>query len=202
MSVMIIDYGMGNLSSVQRALEEVGAAAWISDQPSEIKEASSLLLPGVGAFGEGMKNLNDSGMTEAIREAVREDGIPLLGICLGMQLLATLGEEGGSLNGLGLIPGTVKQMTPQGDERLPHIGWNEVNPSEEHPMFEGITDGSDFYFVHSFHFETETPLATTPYAGGFTSVVANEKVWGAQFHPEKSSKPGLKLLENFVNNHA
>lgn len=202
MSVMIIDYGMGNLSSVQRAFEEVGSAAWISDQPSEIKEASSLLLPGVGAFGEGMKNLNESGMSQAILKAVQEDGIPLLGICLGMQLLASLGEEGGELKGLDLIPGTVKQMTPQGDERLPHIGWNEVNPTEVHPMFEGIPDSSDFYFVHSFHFDTDTPLAITPYAGGFSSVVASGNVWGAQFHPEKSSKPGLKLLKNFVNNHA
>lgn len=202
MSVMIIDYGMGNLSSVHRAFEEVGAAAWISDQPSEIKEASSLLLPGVGAFGEGMKSLNESGMSEAILKAVQEDGIPLLGICLGMQLLASLGEEGGELKGLGLIPGTVKQMTPQGDERLPHIGWNEVNPTEAHPMFEGIPDRSDFYFVHSFHFDTDTPLAITPYAGGFSSVVTSGNVWGAQFHPEKSSKPGLKLLKNFVNNHA
>ncbi len=199
MSVMIIDYGMGNLSSVQRALEEVGAAVFISDQASDIKEASSLLLPGVGAFGEGMRNLRDSGMADAILAAVKDDGIPLLGICLGMQLLAEHGEEGGPQEGLGLIPGTIRKLKVNEGERLPHIGWNEVTPSEPHPMFEGIPDGSDFYFVHSYYFDTPTPLATTPFAGGFAASVAKDKVWGAQFHPEKSSKPGLKLLENFVN---
>ena len=163
MSVMIIDYGMGNLSSVQRALEEVGAAAWISDKPSEIKEAASLLLPGVGAFGEGMASLDESGFSDAIREAVQEDGIPLLGICLGMQLLASTGEEGGERNGLGLIPGTVTQIEPGTDERLPHIGWNEVNPTEDHPMFESIAPASDFYFVHSYHFKTDAPLGGTPF---------------------------------------
>ncbi len=196
---MVIDYGMGNLSSVQRALEEVGAAVFISDRPSDIRESSSLILPGVGAFGEGMRNLRESGMAAAIMEAVLEDGIPLLGICLGMQLLAGKGEEGGPQEGLGLIPGAIRKLNPGNGERLPHIGWNEVTPTRPHPMFEGIPDGSDFYFVHSYHFDTESPLATTPFAGGFTSSVAKDRIWGAQFHPEKSSKPGLRLLENFVN---
>lgn len=201
MSVMIVDYGMGNLSSVQRALEEVGASVFISDSPNDVKDSSALLLPGVGAFSEGMANLNTSGLGEAIKEAATENNTPLLGICLGMQLLATSGEEGADTPGLDLIPGVIKRITPEPDERLPHIGWNEVAPSSEHPMLEGIADGTDFYFVHSYHFDQcqNHAVAATPFAGGFTSIVAHESVWGVQFHPEKSSKPGLKLLENFVS---
>lgn len=201
MSIMIIDYGMGNLGSVQRALEEVGASVFISDNPADIKESSALVLPGVGSFSEGMANLNASGMVDPIRQAISDDQIPLLGICLGMQLLAEKGEEGGIHDGLGLIPGTVKIMTPVGDERLPHIGWNEVTPVTEHPMFQGIEDRTDFYFVHSYHFQTteEHRIATAPYAGTISAAVARDNIWGVQYHPEKSSKPGLKLLENFVH---
>ncbi len=203
MSLMIIDYGMGNLSSVQRAMEEVGAACYISDNPADIQDSSALLLPGVGAFAEGMRNLNSSGMSEAIKSAVTESDIPLLGICLGMQLLATSGEEGPLTPGLDLIHGSVRKISPQLNERLPHIGWNEVNPSSDHPMLEGISPGSDFYFVHSYHFDisSDVAVARTPFAGGITSVVARDTIWGVQFHPEKSSKPGLKLLKNFTSTY-
>ncbi len=201
MSVMIIDYGMGNLNSVQRALEEVGAAVFISDSPADIKESSALLLPGVGAFPEGMDNLQSSGMVEAIRSAALEDRIPMLGICLGMQLLADIGDEGIETKGLGLIPGRVTRIKPNADEKLPHIGWNEVHPTSPHPMFDGINPGTDFYFVHSYHYEQceSDTAAITSFAGGITSAVARDNIWGVQFHPEKSSKPGLKLLENFIS---
>ncbi len=200
MSIMIIDYGMGNLTSVQRALEEAGAACFISDLPHDIKEASSIVLPGVGAFKEGMANLRSSGMADAILEAAK-DNVPILGICLGMQLLATNGDEGGGESGLNLIPGTIREMKAQPGERIPHIGWNEINQCGEHPMYEGIKDLTDFYFVHSFHFDNtgDHTVTKTPYAGGFSSSVAHGNIWGTQFHPEKSSKAGLKLLENFIN---
>ncbi len=200
MSIMIIDYGMGNLTSVQRALEEVGAACFISDLPRDIKDAGSIVLPGVGAFKEGMKNLKSSGMADVIVEATNE-GVPLLGICLGMQLLATKGYEGGETDGLNLIPGTIREMQAQAGERIPHIGWNEINHCQDHLMYEGIKDLTDFYFVHSYHFDNDDnhAVTTTPYAGGFTSSVAHNNIWGTQFHPEKSSKAGLKLLENFIN---
>lgn len=198
---MIIDYGMGNLNSVQRALEEVGAAVFISDSPADIRDSSALLLPGVGAFSQGMDNLLTSGMAESIKSAVSEDKIPLLGICLGMQLLADLGEEGGAMNGLGLIPGVIQKIKPHPGEKLPHIGWNEVYPQSPHPMFKGINPGADFYFVHSYHYAQcgSATAAATPFAGGITSAVARDNIWGVQFHPEKSSKPGLRLLENFVS---
>lgn len=201
MSIMIIDYGMGNLNSVQRALEEVGAAVFISDSPADIRKSSALLLPGVGAFSEGMENLLTSGMADNIKSAVFEDKIPLLGICLGMQLLADQGEEGGVRDGLGLIPGVIRKIKPNNGEKLPHIGWNEVNPISPHPMFKAINPGTDFYFVHSYHYaQCEADAAAdTPFAGGITSAVAKDHIWGVQFHPEKSSKPGLRLLENFVS---
>lgn len=205
MSIMIVDYGMGNLTSVHRAFEEAGAAVFISDQPSDIAEAGSLVLPGVGSFSQGMESLKQSGFAEAIIKATTEDKLPLLGICLGMQLLAERGDEGGEHEGLGLIPGSINKMEPSFGERLPHIGWNEVNlNTNNHPMFAGIPDSTDFYFVHSYHFvcPEEFAIAKTPYAGTITSAVARDHIWGMQCHPEKSSKPGLKLLENFVNIYA
>lgn len=201
MSIMIVDYGMGNLASVHRAFEEVGAAVFISDRPADIEEAGSLVLPGVGSFSHGMESLKQSGFAEAIIKATTEDRIPLLGICLGMQLLADRGDEGGEQEGLGLIPGTIKKMEPSSEERLPHIGWNEVKLNAgAHSMFTGIADSTDFYFVHSYHFDCpeKFAIAKTPYTGNITSAVALEHIWGMQCHPEKSSKPGLKILENFL----
>lgn len=200
MSIVIVDYGMGNLSSVRRALEEVGASASISGEADDILQADGLILPGVGAFGAGMENLNTNGAADALREAASERHTPLLGICLGMQLLASQGTEGGEHPGLDLIPGTVKLIEPRPDERLPHVGWNETHFDSPHSMFEGVESGTDFYFVHSYHFDCghEHRIATTPYASGLTSAVARDHIWGAQFHPEKSSKSGLRLLENFV----
>lgn len=202
MTVLVVDYGMGNLASARRALEECGARVLVSDQPRDVKQAERLVVPGVGAFPQAMQRLNDRGWTEAIRQAALEDGIPVLGVCLGMQLLADEGEEVEPTAGLGLVPGRISRIVPATSaERVPHVGWNEVVPQGEAPLFAGIPSGSDFYFVHSFHFAAAEPgdvLATTPYAGGFVSAVGRGRVFGVQFHPEKSSRAGFRLIRNFL----
>jgi len=202
MSLLIVDYGMGNLHSVQRSLEEVGAACFISDSPSAIKECSGIIIPGVGAFPDGMKNLEATGMADAIRDAAAESRTPVLGICLGMQLLASRGLEGGDTAGLGLIPGVVDLLPRLPDERIPHVGWNEISITREDPLLEGVKDHTDFYFVHSYAFKAEDPgyiIATTPYAGGFPSIIGHGTVRGCQFHPERSSKAGFRILTNFLS---
>jgi glutamine amidotransferase len=202
MRVVVIDYGMGNLGSVRRASEECGADVEVSDQPVDLRSATHIILPGVGSFTDGMANLTSHGWVSAIREAVLNDGIPLLGICLGMQLLAEIGYEGGETPGLGLIPGKVDLLKSTSSvERIPHVGWNEIFSSNQASLFEGIPDGSDFYFVHSYHFKVKDPshvVATTPYCGGFISAVQSGNVYGVQFHPEKSQRSGFQLLKNFL----
>lgn len=203
MSVLIIDYGMGNLGSVKRAFEECGANAFLSTDPKELSEASHIVLPGVGAFSDGMKHLNENGWVAPLKKTLLEDKIPLLGICLGMQLLAETGTEGGETKGLGLIEGEILKLEPtHPDERIPHIGWNEVTPKNNHTIFQDIQPRTDFYFVHSFHFKTKNPeniIATTPYCNEFVSAVRKDNIFGTQFHPEKSSKPGFQLIKNFLN---
>jgi len=197
--IWIIDYGMGNLGSVQRAFEECGTSVHVSSDPSILGRAQAVVLPGVGSFTEGMQNLRARGLDRALTEASAA-GLPVLGICLGMQLLATRGTEGGDTAGLGLIPGLVDRIPP-GGHRIPHVGWNEVHLRQTHPLFHGIPDATDFYFVHSYRFLPETSadvLAETPYAGSFASAVAHGSVCGVQFHPEKSSRPGFALLRNFI----
>ena len=199
---LIIDYGLGNLGSVKRAFEECGADPFISDNPSDCALADHIVLPGVGAFADGMAALTDGGWVEALRSATREDKIPLLGICLGMQLLADKGFEGGETAGLGLIPGEVIHLTSDAPEtRIPHVGWNEVHHDGKHPLFAGIPTGSDFYFVHSYRFvpiNIENVLASSPYCGTFVSAVASSNVFGTQFHPEKSSRAGFRFIKNFL----
>ncbi len=204
-ATLIIDYGLGNLQSVKRAFEECGAAAFISDDPRDVKTASHLVLPGVGSFRDGMEQLNQSGWTQAILREVLQEQIPLLGICLGMQLLGEVGYEGGETRGLGLIPGQVKKLEPESPEtRIPHVGWNEVYPVEDAPLFADVADGTDFYFVHSYHFITknrECIMSTTPYCGNFISAVMQQNVFGVQFHPEKSQKSGFRVIRNFLAIH-
>lgn len=202
MTVLVVDYGMGNLASARRSLEECGARVLVSDQPRDIKQAERIVVPGVGAFPQAMRRLNERGWTEAIRESALVDGLPLLGVCLGMQLLADHGEEVEPTAGLGLVPGSITRIVPAAPaERVPHVGWNEVVPRPGSPLFEGIPERSDFYFVHSFHFAAADPAdvqATTPYAGGFVSAVGRGRIFGVQFHPEKSSRAGFRLLRNFL----
>lgn len=202
MGVLIVNYGMGNLGSVKRAFEECGADAFISDEPKDLESASYVVLPGVGSFSEGIANLLEREWVSAIRYAVLKDRIPMLGICLGMQLLADKGYEGEETEGLGLVPGEVRLLKKKSqDERIPHVGWNEAHVTNNNPLFCGIPDGTDFYFVHSYHFlpiNQKYVIATTPYCGGFVSSVMSGNVFGVQFHPEKSSRYGFQLIQNFL----
>lgn len=202
MKVLVIDYGMGNLGSVRRSLEECGADVIVSRNVEDLKEATHMILPGVGAFRDGMANLHRMNWIPGIRKAVKE-GVPLLGICLGMQLLARRGFEGGEVEGLGFVPGEVKRLIPDKEGiRIPHVGWNEVYPEIQSPLFEGICPGTDFYFVHSYHMilmDEPFVWATTPYCGRFVSAVGVSKVTGVQFHPEKSSRPGMRFLKNYLS---
>ena len=200
--ITIIDYGMGNLDSVRRAVEECGGDPIITSDRKDIESANKLILPGVGAFPDAMANLKSRGLDQAIQEQVRENHIPLLGICLGMQLLCSKGFEFKETDGLGLVPGVVKRFTrTHADMRIPHVGWNEVNPVIESPLFKSIEPGKDFYFVHSYYFipdQQEDILATTPYGEGFVSAVQHGLVVGVQFHPEKSQKVGFQFLKNYL----
>ena len=203
MTVLIVDYGMGNIASVQRSFEECGAKVIVSDKPESIAAANSIIIPGVGAFPKAMHRLNDQGWTAAIRYAALMEKIPVLGICLGMQLLADVSLEFTETRGLGLISGYVEKLTPSLDtERIPHVGWNEVNPVGSQSLFDAIPVGADFYFVHSYHFvaaDSAHVLATTPYCGETSAAVGYGNVVGTQFHPEKSSRAGFQFLRNFLS---
>lgn len=195
--VAIVDCGVGNLRSVQKALEKLGLEARITSSPAALKEAKGIILPGVGAFAAAMQALEATGMKEALLEAVAA-GKPLLGICLGMQLLFTRSHEGGLNKGLALLPGEVLPLPPT--VKIPHMGWNQLEFSRPHPLFAGVKNGSYFYFVHSYYAapaEEETVLAYTSYGERFAAAVAKGNVYGVQFHPEKSSEAGLKILANF-----
>ncbi len=202
MSTLVIDYGMSNLGSICRALEECGANAFVSDDPRSIESADHLILPGAAAFPDGMSNLNSAGWVKPIKQAVAA-GVPLLGICLGMQLLADKSYENGESAGLGLIPGQVCLFTPKtARDKVPHVGWNEIYKEKENVLLENIPEQTDFYFVHSYHFMPENTgniIAKTDYCGGFVSIVADKNIFGVQFHPEKSGKLGFQILKNFLD---
>lgn len=197
----IVDYGAGNLASVQNALEHLGHDASVCSDPDALQAFDRIILPGVGSFRVAMECLDGRGWSVRIREFVAT-GKPLLGICLGMQLLFDTGEEHGPRQGLGLIPGQVTALTPEGGLRIPHVGWNNLATIVPHPLLSGIKQQVDFYFVHSFHCvpdEDSAILATCDYGGEFVAVVARGNVAGAQFHPEKSQPSGLRLLDNFAD---
>ena len=197
--VGIIDCGISNLASVANAFAAVGVEPMVLRRPGELADHEHLVLPGVGAFGRGMANLADAGLVPAIRQAVVA-GAALLGICLGMQLLGLSSEEFGQTPGLGLIEGRVTRLPAPG-LRLPHVGWNEVAPAGECPIWRDVAPGSAFYFVHSYGFaEQQVPWVAglAEYGGPVVAAVSQGRVHGVQFHPEKSQKAGLKVLENFV----
>ncbi|MCW5675925.1 MAG: imidazole glycerol phosphate synthase subunit HisH [Xanthobacteraceae bacterium] len=201
MKLVVINYGMGNLASVCRALEECGGEPVLSADPKSLSGADRIILPGVGAFGDGMKNLREAGWPDAIGAALQNPEVCLLGICLGMQLLADKGYEHGEHEGLGLVRGKVERMNPGDGERVPHVGWNELCAVRKSGLTAGISEGTDFYFVHSYHFNAEDEsdvIGRTPYAGVFVSAVQHGNVFGTQFHPEKSSFAGFRLLKNFL----
>ncbi|MFP6759861.1 MAG: imidazole glycerol phosphate synthase subunit HisH [Alphaproteobacteria bacterium] len=200
--VAIVDYGLCNLDSVARAVEECGGRPHVTDDPRDLADADSVILPGVGSYGDAMANLREKRLDDAMTERVMGGGAPYLGICLGMQLMAHQGSEGRGAVGLGWIDGAVRKLVPSAPgERVPHIGWNEVEPVANAPLFAGIDSGIDFYFAHGYHLdatEASDVQGRTPYCGGFVSAIAKDNLFGVQFHPEKSQKSGFKLLANFL----
>jgi glutamine amidotransferase len=196
----VVDYGMGNRRSVQKALEREGAAAVITRELAELRRCQGLVLPGVGAFPLAMRNLHELGMDQLIGSMVR-DGVPLLGICLGMQLLFERSDELTPTAGLGLMSGSVTRLC-SGALRIPHIGWNEVRWERPSPLLRDLPSGGcPFYHVHSFAARPAVPddiVSTTEYGERFATIVERERVFGVQFHPEKSSRHGLELIGNFV----
>jgi len=196
-SVAIIDYGVGNLRSVEKAFAAMGCEAIISGDERVLREAERLVLPGVGAFGACMKALKERGFDSLVKERASE-GTPLLGVCVGMQLLFDESEEFGSTRGLGLLRGSVRRFA--GDLVVPQVGWNRIHQQQSQALFEGIADGSFCYFVHSFYCEPaddKVVVGETEYGLRYASVVAQGNVCGVQFHPEKSQEVGLRMLRNF-----
>ncbi len=196
--IAIVDYGMGNLRSVQKAFEKVGAGARVIQSPSELGQARGIVLPGVGAFGRAMENLRASGWIEPLHRACA-DRVPFIGICLGMQLLFDSSEEMGQHAGLGILPGVVKRF--DGRLKVPQMGWNQIHLRQPSPLLADVPDGGYAFFVHSYYCAPLDPalvLATTDYGIDFASIVGRGNVFGAQFHPEKSQAVGLKMLRNFA----
>jgi glutamine amidotransferase len=196
--ICILDYGMGNLRSVEKALEHVGAVATIADDAATVRGADGLILPGVGAFPKAMGRVRELGLDELVFER-REAGVPILGICLGLQLLFDSTTELGGADGLGLLPGPVAELPADG-LKVPHIGWSPVRWEKDSRLVEGIESGTPFYFVHSF---TPSParedlLGSAVYGARFACAAERDNVFGVQFHPEKSSAAGLRLLANFA----
>ena len=196
MSVALIDYGAGNLHSVHNALKAAGADGLvITADPDAVAKADRIVLPGVGAFGACATGLRAiDGMVAALEQRVRGEGAPFLGVCVGMQLLAERGEERGVHEGLGWVPGTVRALSPSPGIRVPHMGWNDVIPAADHPLIER----GEAYFLHSFAFEGDAVLATTEHGGPVTAAIGRDNMAGVQFHPEKSQRYGIALLERFL----
>lgn len=196
----IVDYQMGNLRSVQKALERVGHQAHITCDPHEIAEAERLILPGVGGFPEAMAEIRKRDLVEPLKDFVAT-GRPFLGICLGLQLLFETGYEGGTHRGLGILPGEVVRFDLKPPFKVPHMGWNTVRKVQSPPVLEGIAEATHFYFVHSYYVVPEDPSLVAlecDYGGPFCAMVSRENLMATQFHPEKSQQDGLKLLANFA----
>jgi glutamine amidotransferase len=197
---IIIDYGMGNLRSVQKAIEAVGESATITSDPDRVRTASRVILPGVGAFADAIAELNRSGLAEAFREAV-ESGKPCLGVCLGLQLLFDESEEDGIHRGLGLIPGRVVRFKPSEGLKIPHMGWNTLKISNPIPLLRNLGDSPSVYFVHSYHAiarDADNVAAWSDYPDPFAAVVSKDNLTACQFHPEKSQRVGLRIYANFM----
>jgi glutamine amidotransferase len=200
--VTIVDYRAGNLTSVCLAVEKLGRRALITDEPAEVRVAPRLVFPGVGAASTAMETLRASGLGEAILEYART-GRPMLGICLGAQIILQRSEEG-EVACLGLVEGEVERLRVPERVKVPHMGWNAVRIARDHPLWHGVEDGSQFYFVHSYApapADPEAAIGRTDYHGDFVSALAAENIAACQFHPERSGRIGLRLLENFLSWH-
>jgi glutamine amidotransferase len=195
--IAVVDYGIGNLGSVTKGFRHVGAEVQLTGEPEALRRASALVLPGDGAFGATMAEIERRGLVPLLREAV-EAGTPLLGICIGMQVLFEESEEHGVFQGLGLLPGRVRRF--DGELPIPHMGWNELHPHQPHPLLQGISDGAHVYFVHSYFCDAapEVTIASSDYGRDFAAIVGRDRVLGVQFHPEKSQEVGLRMVANFV----
>ena len=199
-TVAIIDYEMGNLRSVQKAFEAIGCSATVTRSPQTIDDASHVVLPGVGAFGDCMRNLERFGLVSSVRKTIKE-GKPFLGICLGLQLLFTESEEFGTHHGLDILSGHVVRFRPtEATMKIPHMGWNQIKLTNSMPLLKDIPDGSYVYFVHSYYVEPDDQAiigATTDYGASFASGIWKDNLFACQFHPEKSQRWGLRILKNF-----
>jgi glutamine amidotransferase len=197
--VAIIDYGMGNLRSAQKGLEKAGVQAFITSNPEEVDSADGVVLPGVGAFRDCMANLTQAKLVDSVQNAIRE-GKPFLGICIGMQLLLSVSEEFGLHQGLDVIKGRVVRFPALKDLKVPHMGWNRVHDTSGNPLFDGIPDGTYFYFVHSYFAvpeEEDVVAGRTEYGTRFCSAISRGNLFATQFHPEKSDRWGIMVLHNF-----
>ena len=201
--IAIIDYGLGNVKAFANVYYRLNISAVIVKKPDDIKSAKKIILPGVGSFDHAMQTLDKSGLRQVLDEFVIHRHVPVLGICVGMQMLAQSSEEG-ALPGLGWINGEVKKMNPSmlmHSTRLPHMGWNDVRPIKNNKLFEGLEKNARFYFLHSYYFHVqnnEDAIAVTDYGGLFTCAINSRNVFGVQFHPEKSHQYGIQLLKNFA----
>lgn len=199
LNVAMIDYDAGNTLSVRRALEKVGAVVDLTSDPDRVRDADAVVLPGVGAFGDCMRELHRRGMDEACLEAY-SSGTPFLGVCIALQVLFERSQESPGVEGLGILPGGVVRFEPNG-LKVPHMGWNELSLARPHPVLDGL-DGEAFYFVHSYYPEPDEPadvLGTSEYGVEFCAAAGRENLIAVQFHAEKSSRAGLKLYENFLS---
>lgn len=198
--IQIVDYGMGNLRSVQKAFEKLGHAATICDQAQQLEDADKLVLPGVGAFRDAIAELRRRDLVAPIVDHLAR-GKPFLGICLGLQLLFDVSFEDGEWPGLGILPGQVVRFRDQPDLKIPHMGWNRIEKQGEPPLFRGIPPDAHFYFVHSYHVvphDRRVVIAESDHGGRFVAAIGRDNLWATQFHPEKSQKHGLQLLANFA----
>ncbi len=199
--IAIIDYGMGNLRSVQKGFEKIGSQATVTNDPAVLKAAEKVVLPGVGAFEDAMQELKRRNLVGPIRQAV-DSGKPFLGICLGLQLLFDYGYEGGKFEGLGILPGEVVRFEVPHEYKVPHMGWNQLQIRRKAPLLEGLEDGTYAYFVHSYYVvpRDSSVIATeTSYPEPFTSMIWRDNLMATQFHPEKSQADGLRMLRNFAD---
>jgi imidazole glycerol-phosphate synthase subunit HisH len=198
--LILIDAGTGNLRSVQKALEAVGAIVHCTNDPQKVKEGRRVVLPGVGAFGDFMSGLRERGLDRVVKQVISR-GVPMLGICVGMQALFDAGEEMAEFAGLGLLPGRVVRFGASLEVKVPHTGWNQVEVRKDSPLFHGISSGSYVYFNHSYYCRAENPAditATVDYGLQYACSVQRENMFGVQFHPEKSQVVGLQILKNFL----
>jgi glutamine amidotransferase len=198
--IQIVDYGMGNLRSVQKAFEKLGHAATICDQAQQLEDADKLVLPGVGAFRDAIAELRRRDLVAPIVDHLAR-GKPFLGICLGLQLLFDVSFEDGEWPGLGILPGQVVRFRDQPDLKIPHMGWNRIEKQGEPPLFRDIPPDAHFYFVHSYHVvphDRRVVIAESDHGGRFVAAIGRDNLWATQFHPEKSQKHGLQLLANFA----